>query len=212
MSGFIPQPRVLDACCGSRMFWFDRAHPDALFVDNRRETHVLRDKSSSGGSRSLIIDPDIQADFADLPFPNETFSHVVFDPPHLVRNGKTGWLAKKYGKLEGDWRAQLTAGFSECFRVLKEDGTLVFKWNDNDVPVSEILALTPVRKERQEPLDRFPEATVRFLIVYFPGRTGNCSAAPTFHPALNTIIFPLSPQGETPHPNDSDVCFPLGGG
>ena len=137
------EPQVLDACCGSRMFWFNRTDPRAVFVDKRRETHVLRDKSSTGGSRTLIIDPDIQADFTALPFADESFPIVVFDPPHLVRNGKGSWLAKKYGKLEGDWRDELRRGFVECFRVLKTDGTLIFKWNENDVPVSQILALTP---------------------------------------------------------------------
>jgi 23S rRNA G2069 N7-methylase RlmK/C1962 C5-methylase RlmI len=125
------------------MFWFDRQNPDALFVDKRRETHELPDISSKGGSRALVIDPDIQADFAALPFRDRTFAHVVFDPPHLIRNGKKGWLAKKYGKLEGDWREELRAGFAECFRVLKDDGTLVFKWCEEEVPVSEILKLTP---------------------------------------------------------------------
>jgi hypothetical protein len=70
---------------------------------------------------------------------------VVFDPPHLVRAGKKGWLAKKYGKLGTDWREELTVGFAECFRVLKPEGTLIFKWNENDIPVSQILALTPER-------------------------------------------------------------------
>lgn len=135
--------KILDACCGSRMFWFDRKNPAAVFVDKRRESFDLKDSSSSGGSRSLIIDPDIQADFTALPFDDESFSLVVFDPPHLVNNGKTGWLAKKYGKLEGDWREELRKGFSECFRVLKVDGTLIFKWSDYEVPVSQILALTP---------------------------------------------------------------------
>lgn len=46
-------PRVLDACCGSRMFWFDRTNPDAVFVDKRCETHELTDSSSRGGSRTL---------------------------------------------------------------------------------------------------------------------------------------------------------------
>lgn len=136
---------VLDACCGSRMFWFDRNDRRAVFVDKRKETHTLKDKSSKGGSRSLVINPDIQADFTDLPFKDRTFTLVIFDPPHLVRNGKQGWLAKKYGKLEGDWREELRKGFIECFRVLRPNGTLIFKWNENDVPVSQILALTPER-------------------------------------------------------------------
>lgn len=136
-------PVVLDACCGSRMFWFDRADPRAVFVDKRREAHQLTDSSSKGGSRSLVIEPDVQANFTALPFENESFALVVFDPPHLIRNGKKSWLAKKYGKLEGEWREELRKGFAECFRVLKPEGTLVFKWNENDVPVSQILALTP---------------------------------------------------------------------
>ncbi|HSH14689.1 MAG TPA: hypothetical protein VLD18_01560 [Verrucomicrobiae bacterium] len=68
---------------------------------------------------------------------------MVFDPPHLVRAGKKGWQAKKYGKLEGDWKEMLRLGFAECFRVLRPEGTLIFKWNEHDVPVSQILALTP---------------------------------------------------------------------
>lgn len=136
-------PPVLDVCCGSRMFWFNRADPRALFVDKRRESHSLADKSSSGGSRLLIIDPDIQADFTALPFDDSSFALVVFDPPHLVRAGASGWLAKKYGRLEGDWQDELRKGFAECFRVLRPEGTLIFKWNETEVPVGKILSLTP---------------------------------------------------------------------
>jgi len=124
------------------MFWFDRKNPAVVFHDKRKESHVLKDKSSKGGSRQLIIDPDIQGDFTDLQFADETFALVVFDPPHLVGNGATGWLAKKYGTLFGDWRQEIGQGFKECFRVLRTDGTLIFKWNEEKIPVSEILALT----------------------------------------------------------------------
>lgn len=31
---------ILDACCGSRMFWFDKYNPLALFVDKRSETLI----------------------------------------------------------------------------------------------------------------------------------------------------------------------------
>lgn len=37
----------------------------------------------------------------------------------------------------------LRQGFAECFRVLKPNGTLIFKWNETDIKVSEVLALTP---------------------------------------------------------------------
>lgn len=125
------------------MFWFDRQDSRALFVDKRRETHQLKDASSRGGSRSLVVSPDLQADFTALPFHDNQFAMVVFDPPHLVRNGRKSWLAKKYGKLRREWREDLRAGFAECFRVLRPEGSLVFKWNEHEIPVSQVLALTP---------------------------------------------------------------------
>lgn len=122
------------------MFWFDKADERAIFVDRRRETHTFTD---NGKTRTIAINPDVVADFTALPFDDLTFSLVVFDPPHFGRNGANGWMAKKYGTLEGDWREMLRRGFAECFRVLKPDGVLVFKWNQDEVCVSEILALTP---------------------------------------------------------------------
>lgn len=138
-------PPVLDACCGSRMFWFDRKDERATFVDKRRERHTLPDISSKGGSRELVIDPDHLADFTALPFPGNTFALVVFDPPHFERNGATGWVGLKYGTLKGDWREELRRGFAECFRVLRPEGVLIFKWCEDEIPVSQILALTPER-------------------------------------------------------------------
>lgn len=138
-------PTVLDPCCGSRMFWFDRADSRAVFGDIRAEAHELRDKSSAGGARKLVIAPDAEMDFRDLPFADGSFNLVVFDPPHLVRNGKTGWLAKKYGKLGQTWQNDLSAGFRECFRVLRDGGTMVFKWNEHEIAVGRILELTPER-------------------------------------------------------------------
>ena len=145
MSQLHSSPPVIDVCCGSKMFWFDRTDPRAVFVDKRRERHELTDASSAGGMRVLEVNPDIIADFTALPFPDDKFAMVVFDPPHLVRAGTKGWQAKKYGKLEGNWRGMITQGFAECFRVLKPEGTLIFKWNEHEVPVSQILALTSAR-------------------------------------------------------------------
>ena len=138
-------PPVLDACCGSRMFWFDRKDSRAVFVDKRQERHTLPDVSSAGGARELVIDPDHVADFTALPFPSDTFALVVFDPPHFERNGARSWVGLKYGTLAGDWPEMLRAGFAECFRVLRPEGTLIFKWCADEIPVSRILALTPER-------------------------------------------------------------------
>lgn len=97
-------------------------------------------KSGNGKAvRYCSVKPDTVADFTDLPFEDEVFYLVVFDPPHLVHVGENSWLAKKYGRLTGDWREMLRKGFSECLRVLKPNGTLVFKWSETDISVKEIL-------------------------------------------------------------------------
>lgn len=60
-----------------------------------------------------------------------------------MKVGENAWLAKKYGKLnQNTWQEDLKQGFRECFRVLKPDGILIFKWNETDITVSEILKLT----------------------------------------------------------------------
>lgn len=128
---------VIDVCCGSRMFYFDKHDDRVLFCDKRKESHTLCD------GRALEITPDVQIDFTALPFNDETFYQVCFDPPHLVKVGRNSWLAKKYGQLnKSTWQEDLKKGFSECFRVLKKNGTLIFKWNETDIPVKDIVALT----------------------------------------------------------------------
>jgi SAM-dependent methyltransferase len=125
--------RILDATCGSRMMWFNPQHPDALYMDNRKMSAILCD------GRTLNITPDLVADFRDMPFGDNTFYLVVFDPPHLRRAGKNSWLAKKYGLLSGDWQADIRRGFEECMRVLRPNGVLVFKWNEEQVRLREVL-------------------------------------------------------------------------
>lgn len=128
---------VLDPCCGSRMFWFDKQDDRALFGDIRAESMTLCD------GRVLQIDPDLMMDFRQLPFSDGQFALVVFDPPHLVNVGSSSWTARKYGALATDtWRDDLRAGFTECFRVLKPEGVLIFKWSEVQIRLSEILALT----------------------------------------------------------------------
>jgi len=128
---------ILDMCCGSRMFWMDKHDERALFIDRREERHVLCD------GRALQITPDVIADFRALPFADNTFAQVVFDPPHLERVGDNAWMKKKYGSLDRNtWPDDLRAGFAEAFRVLRPHGTLVFKWNETQIPVGKVVALT----------------------------------------------------------------------
>jgi methyltransferase, putative len=118
------------------MMWFDKQNQRALFGDVRSESHTLCD------GRALEIKPDLVMDFTALPFDDETFRLVVFDPPHLIYAGEKSWLRKKYGSLNAQWRESLKKGFAECFRVLKPEGILIFKWNESQIKIKEVLALT----------------------------------------------------------------------
>lgn len=135
---------ALDPCCGSKMMWFDKENPNAIFGDIRKETITVIDRSNGkkDGTRTICIEPDVEMDFRAMPFEDNTFNLVVFDPPHLVRAGNKSWLASKYGRLSDSWQDDIKKGFEECFRVLKIGGTLVFKWNETQIKTKEILALT----------------------------------------------------------------------
>ncbi|HGH5581089.1 TPA: SAM-dependent methyltransferase, partial [Staphylococcus pseudintermedius] len=65
--------RILDACCGSRMFWFDKNNRNTVFMDNRQLQTNLCD------GRKLEVNPDVVADFRNMPFDDESFYMVVFD-------------------------------------------------------------------------------------------------------------------------------------
>ena len=132
---------ILDACCGGRMFWFDKEHPNVLFQDIREEEPgfmKLRPNYS--------VKPDRIADFRNMEFEDKSFKLVVFDPPHLLNGGKTGWQRQKYGILAKDtWKEDLLQGFNECWRVLDDYGVLIFKWNEFSISFREVLDLFPVQ-------------------------------------------------------------------
>lgn len=129
---------VLDVCCGAKGMWFDKNDNRALYLDKRRESHS---NVYPSGKKTMEINPDIIGDFTNIEQPDNSFWHIVFDPPHIKRN-KLGEITKRYGNLEGDWKEMLRQGFRECFRVLKPNGTLIFKWSEVQFPVKDILELT----------------------------------------------------------------------
>jgi len=127
--------KILDATCGSKMMWFDKQNPNVLFADQRTESHILCD------GRALEIRPDIEIDFTNMPFDDNSFKLVVFDPPHLHKLGKNSWMAKKYGVLLPTWETDIKGGFDECMRVLESGGVLIFKWNENQIKINTIIEI-----------------------------------------------------------------------
>ena len=133
------EKKILDVTCGSKTMWFDKNHPAAIYCDKRKVTYKECWKSGDGKSvRECVVDPDVVCDFTDLPFHDNSFHLVVFDPPHLTGAKDTAWLVKKYGRLDDTWPQMLHDGFQECMRVLKPDGVPIFKWSEYDIQAAEV--------------------------------------------------------------------------
>lgn len=128
--------KILDVCCGSKMFWYNKEEPHTTFMDIRDEVLTYTDRNAV---RKVEVNPDLVADFRDIPFADNSFDLVVFDPPHLIYVGDNSWLAKKYGKLDKNtWSQDLKLGFDECMRVLKPNGTMLFKWNEEQIKTKDV--------------------------------------------------------------------------
>ena len=130
--------KILDVTCGFRGIWFNKSHPATIYTDKRS---VRYENLKGYGGRVIDVSPDLVADFTDLPFEDESFYLVVFDPPHLTKLGDSAIMAKRYGKLFPGWESEIKGGFDECMRVLKPNGTLIFKWNERDIKTKDILEL-----------------------------------------------------------------------
>jgi hypothetical protein len=129
---------ILDPASSMRSFYFNKMDERVIFGDIREnESHLLTN------GQTIHIKPDQVMDFRVIPYPDKSFYCVVFDPPHMLGLSEKSWMRKKYGVLDSDtWKDDISQGFRECFRVLKENGTLIFKWNEVSIPLKDILTLT----------------------------------------------------------------------
>ena len=110
--------KILDVTCGDRTMWFQKKEPHTIYCDKRREEWegdfgkaVRADGKKK--HRHLVIDPDVQCDFTELPFESGKFSLVVYDPPHVENLTEKSWIRKTYGTLEGDWKQMIKKGFQD---------------------------------------------------------------------------------------------------
>lgn len=134
---------ILDACCGGRMFWFNKTHPNVLYVDKR-----VAEKGHVPQRPNHEVKPDKIMDFRNLEFSDCSFKLVVFDPPHLKQLSETSIMGKKYGVLNNQtWPYDIGKGFEECWRVLEDYGVLIFKWNEARISLEDVLKVI-----KQEPL------------------------------------------------------------
>jgi SAM-dependent methyltransferase len=123
---------ILDATAGYRMMWFNKKHPNCIYLDQRPE-----------------CEPDIVGDFRDLKqFKDETFNLIIFDPPFWIKNKSAGayGMVRRFGYLEPEtWQIDLKKGFQELWRVLKSHGILLFKWQNYQIASNDILKFAPTK-------------------------------------------------------------------
>jgi|TARA_R100000501_G_C2624814_1_gene118143 hypothetical protein len=120
---------ILDACCSSRMFWFNKKHPNTIFQDIREE-----EKGFVNNRQNREIKPDIIGDFRNMSFKDKSFKLIIWDPPHIIQkyNANCRMIAI-YGSLEPEtWQDDLKKGFNDIWRVLDDFGVLIFKWSEVD--------------------------------------------------------------------------------
>ncbi len=117
--------KIVDFSAGNRAVWFNKNHPDCLFLDKRES-----------------VNPDMVVDTTKLPLDFDTdFDLVVFDPPH-INFGKNSNMARVYGHHTTKEILELVEGSGrEAFRITKPSGLMAFKWNDHDIKLDRILKL-----------------------------------------------------------------------
>ena len=126
---------ILDVCCGLRAFWFNKHHPNTIYLDKR-----TREKGFDDFRPNFCIKPDMEMDFKNLKFPDKSFKLVVMDPPHIIAKPESFRMVKYYGNLTKEtWKNEIKKGFDECWRVLEDYGVLIFKWNETSIKKKEVL-------------------------------------------------------------------------
>lgn len=117
------------------MMWFDKDPDGVLFVDKR-----VVPKGAIAQQPLWSVGPDAVCDFSALPYRDDAFDLVVFDPPHAPLSPNS-ILGTKYGTLLD--LDEVVAGLEECLRVAS--GFVVFKWAEAPFTIGEVLARTQAR-------------------------------------------------------------------
>ena len=74
---------ILDACCSVKAMWYNKNHPNAVYIDIHKQSEGFM-----GHGRKEGIKPDYVMDFRDLSFPDKSFKLIFWDPPHISTLGQ----------------------------------------------------------------------------------------------------------------------------
>ena len=125
---------ILDACCGAmKMYdgWHKKLGDELITIDIRKGDFSYYSpygwNPQKQGFTEVIVRPTVKADMKYLPFRENIFDAVIFDPPHLDV-GKGSNLDKLYGSwTRTECIKTLVAVNEEFKRVLKPRGFIIMK-------------------------------------------------------------------------------------
>jgi hypothetical protein len=115
------------------MMWKNKNPPNTVFMDKNPWTPRP---------------PDVVAVWEKLPFRDNIFETIIFDPPHKLgrTTGRGMWATPTNPSYYGidiskrDFRTGVYHGTREFLRVAKR---LCFKWNDIELTLERVLSLFP---------------------------------------------------------------------
>lgn len=119
--------KILDLTAGNRAIWFNKKHPNAIYLDKRAE-----------------VNPDIVCDTRQLP-PQVGIGYnlVVFDPPHM-NCGPNSNMSRVYGyHTTAEILDTIQKTASEAWRVAGSGALMAFKWNTHDIRLQRVFDLMP---------------------------------------------------------------------
>ena len=116
-----PEDKVADVTYGNGVFW--------------KNTDFKVEASDIYPRKENVL----QADFCDLPYENESFDVVAFDPPYRPSHGSSSQpagLVKAYRITQSidcinDVRDLYEKGIKECWRILRPGGRILVKCQDS---------------------------------------------------------------------------------
>ena len=123
----------IDVTAGYRMMWKNKNPPNTIFMDKNKES---------------VRPPDIIAVWSKMPFRDNVFETVFFDPPHKLgrTTGRGIWATPSNKGYYGidisktKFRTETYHGTREFLRVANR---LCLKWNDIELPIDRVLTLLP---------------------------------------------------------------------
>jgi len=126
---------ILDATAGNRMMWKNKTPPNIVFIDKEYK---------------LRVPPDVFCVWENLPFRDNVFSTILFDPPHMIHSNPLPYLVDPMHSFYGVFKNKrelvttIIKAVKEFYRVGER---LCLKWYDEYLSLWRLLSLFKPWKE-----------------------------------------------------------------